>query len=82
MYVRRTIPLIISESIPGPLPMCHKNISSNNGLDPHVLVDAIATCMAHEEKELCKPGQVALNVILDTAAAILGSKYRVSLHSC
>ncbi|XP_071811547.1 transformation/transcription domain-associated protein-like isoform X3 [Apostichopus japonicus] len=60
----------------GPLPMCHKNISGSRGLDPHVLIDAIATCMAHEEKELCKPGQVALNVILDTAAAILGSKYR------
>lgn len=59
--------------------MCHKNISGSRGLDPHVLIDAIATCMAHEEKELCKPGQVALNVILDTAAAILGSKYRVSL---
>lgn len=30
--------------------------------------------MAHEEKELCKPGCLALGLILDTATNILGSK--------
>lgn len=48
-------------------------------IDPLVLIDAIAICMAYEEKELCKIGEVALAVIFDVASIILGSKERVSL---
>lgn len=48
-------------------------------MDPLVLIDAIAICMAYEEKELCKIGEVALAVIFDVASIILGSKERVSL---
>lgn len=47
-------------------------------MDPLVLIDAIAICMAYEEKELCKIGEVALAVIFDVASIILGSKERVS----
>ena len=43
-----------------------------------MLIDALAVIMGHEEKELCKPGHLALVLILDTANAILGSKDRVS----
>lgn len=46
-------------------------------MDPLVLIDAIAICMAYEEKELCKIGEVALAVIFDVASIILGSKERV-----
>lgn len=43
-------------------------------LDPLVLVDAIAVIMGHEEKELCKPGHLALMLMLGTATTLLGSK--------
>lgn len=43
-------------------------------LDPQVLVDALAAIMGHEEKELCKPGYVAMGLMLETAATILGGK--------
>ena len=46
------------------------------GMDPLVLVDALATIMGHEEKELCKPGHLALVLMLDTASIVLGSKER------
>lgn len=48
------------------------------GMDPLVLVDALAAVMGHEEKELCKPGHVALVLITSGAADILGSKERAS----
>ncbi|KPJ11920.1 Transformation/transcription domain-associated protein [Papilio machaon] len=46
------------------------------GLDALVLIDAIAVVMGHEEKELCKPGHLALVLIIETAATVLGSKER------
>ncbi|XP_067013941.2 transformation/transcription domain-associated protein [Anabrus simplex] len=49
---------------------------SLSGMDPLVLIDALAAIMGHEEKELCKPGHVALALILDTATQILGSEER------
>ncbi|KAG8178737.1 hypothetical protein JTE90_027055 [Oedothorax gibbosus] len=48
----------------------------HQGMDSLVLVDAIAQVMGHEEKELCKPGGLALVVVIDTATIILGSKKR------
>jgi hypothetical protein len=35
--------------------------------------------MGHEEKELCKPGHLALVLILETAINILGSKQKASI---
>lgn len=58
----------------GPFP--HKHILINNGLDPLVLVDALAVIMGHEEKELCKPGHLAMVLILETATNIMGNKER------
>lgn len=46
-------------------------------LDPLVLIDALAVIMGHEEKELCKPGHVALVLIIETATSLLGSKEMV-----
>jgi transformation/transcription domain-associated protein len=42
-------------------------------MDGLVLVDALAAIMGHEEKELCKPGHLAMVLILDTATTITGS---------
>ncbi|XP_060810438.1 transcription-associated protein 1 isoform X2 [Amyelois transitella] len=46
------------------------------GLDALVLVDAIAVVMGHEEKELSKPGHLALVLMIETATTVLGSKER------
>ncbi|KAF0288488.1 Transformation/transcription domain-associated protein [Amphibalanus amphitrite] len=46
------------------------------GMDPLVLVDALAYIMGHEEKELCKPGRVAIQVMLGTATTVMGSLER------
>uniref|UniRef100_A0A668VE80 Uncharacterized protein n=1 Tax=Oreochromis aureus TaxID=47969 RepID=A0A668VE80_OREAU len=56
--------------------MFHSEENGSQGMDPLVLIDAIAICMAYEEKELCKIGEVALAVIFDVASIILGSKER------
>ncbi|XP_052467140.1 transformation/transcription domain-associated protein isoform X1 [Carassius gibelio] len=56
--------------------MFHSEENGSKGMDPLVLIDAIAICMAYEEKELCKIGEVALAVIFDVASIILGSKER------
>lgn len=57
----------------GPFP--HKYRMST-GLDPLVLIDALAVIMGHEEKELCKPGHLAMVLILQTATHIMGTKER------
>ena len=59
----------------GPFPMNNKQ-SKLTGMDPLVLIDALAVIMGHEEKELCKPGHLAMVFILDMATHILGSKER------
>lgn len=46
------------------------------GMDPLVLIDALAVIMGHEEKELCKPGHLALVLIMEAATNILGTKER------
>lgn len=61
--------------------MFHSEENGSKGMDPLVLIDAIAICMAYEEKELCKIGEVALAVIFDVASIILGSKERVRPYS-
>ena len=42
-----------------------------------MLIDALAVIMGHKEKELCKPGNLAMDLILDIARSITGSKERV-----
>ncbi|XP_078728881.1 transformation/transcription domain-associated protein isoform X3 [Lampetra fluviatilis] len=58
--------------------MFHGEEGGARCMDPLVLVDAIAVCMAYEEKELCKIGEVALAIIFDVASIIMGSKERAS----
>ncbi len=45
-------------------------------MDPLVLIDSLAVIMGHEEKELCKPGHLAMVLLLDTATNIMGTKER------
>lgn len=58
----------------GPFP--YKHTFQINGLDPLILIDALAVIMGHEEKELCKPGHLAMVLILETATNIMGNKER------
>ena len=60
----------------GPFCSSDKHSYKPQGQDPLVLIDALAVIMGHEEKELCKPGNLALVLILETATNILGSKER------
>lgn len=60
----------------GPFPYKHYQQQFNNRLDPLVLIDALAVIMGHEEKELCKPGHLAMALILETATNIMGTKER------
>jgi len=36
-------------------------------MDPLVVVDAVAECMAYEEKELCKIGNIAILIMFKVA---------------
>lgn len=49
---------------------------TGSGMDPTVLVDALAAIMAHEEKELCKVGQLALLLIAENSSTVLTSRER------
>ena len=68
----------------GPFPVLGNRLQSIDqgdrsklqGMDGLVLVDALASIMGHEEKELCKPGHLAMVLVLDTATTITGSKER------
>lgn len=62
----------------GPFSLTAKMVCLEGSMDALVLIDALAIIMGHEEKELCKPGQAALALILQTATNVLGSKDRVS----
>lgn len=63
--------------ITGPFPVSSEKQAKLTGMDPQVLIDALAVIMGHEEKELCKPGHLALVLLHETAATILGSKEKV-----
>ena len=63
----------------GPFPVGSDKQSKLTGMDPQVLIDALAVIMGHEEKELCKPGHLALVLIHETASTILGSKEKVNI---
>ena len=60
----------------GPFPAVGTRLARLNGMDGLVLIDAMASIMGHEEKELCKPGHLAMVLVLDTATTITGSKER------
>lgn len=62
----------------GPFPVCGEKQNKLQGMDPQVLIDALAVIMGHEEKELCKPGNLALMLILDVATTFLGSREKAS----
>ena len=50
---------------------------SPQGTDVHVLIDAIASVMMLEEKELCKTGELAIAIMRETASLIIGDLYKV-----
>ena len=43
-------------------------------MDVYVLLNAITKCMSSEEKELCRIGELALNMMIETAAIIVGDR--------
>ena len=61
----------------GPLSVSLEKQTKQPSMDPFVLIDALAAIMGHEEKELCKPGHLALVIILETAISIRTTKQKV-----
>ena len=51
---------------------------AQNVMDVYVLFDAITTCIASDEKDLCKIGQLGLGMVIDTAATIVGDREKAS----
>ena len=47
-------------------------------MDVYVLLDALAKCVASEEKELCRIAELALTFVVDTAATIVGDREKAS----
>nr|CAD7586473.1 unnamed protein product [Timema genevievae] len=50
--------------------------SQPEGMDPLVLIDSLAAIIGHEEKELVKPCHLALMLLEQTCANVLGSLHR------
>ena len=73
-YVRHYTMVAIAQQA-GPFALTGKQ-GRMHGQDPFVMIDALVAIMGHEEKELCKPGHLALVLILETATNILGTKER------
>lgn len=42
-----------------------------NGIDVHVVIDSIADVMCHEDKDLCKYGHLAMDVLYETVCLVL-----------
>jgi len=61
----------------GPFALTTEKLSKMNGLDPHVLIDALAAVMGNEERELCTQGLKALSIILKVSTLVVGSKDKV-----
>ena len=47
-----------------------------------MLIDALASVMAMEDKEFCKVGELAMAVMIETATVIMGDHYKVSEILC
>ncbi|OQR70315.1 Transformation/transcription domain-associated protein-like [Tropilaelaps mercedesae] len=56
----------------------HSNKLSQTNMDPLVLIDALVQIMGHEEKELCKVGQLASVLIIEAASTVLTSRERAA----
>ena len=73
--VVRHYTLVATSQQAGPINLTNKQ-SKLSGMDPLVIIDAVASIMGHEEKELCKPGHLAMMFIIDTANSVLKSRER------
>nr|XP_039255466.1 transformation/transcription domain-associated protein-like [Styela clava] len=90
-HVVRHYTLVALSQQAGPFPLTAKQQSQQgsmgfcagvnswwSGMDPLVLIDSIAECMAYEEKELCKVGTIAISIIIEVTSTVLGSRERAS----
>lgn len=64
----------------GPFALTSEKLNKMNGLDPHVLLDALAAVMGNEERELCVQGLKALSIILKVSTLVLESREKVFQH--
>ena len=43
----------------------------------HTIIDSIADIMTHEDKDLSKTGELALQILFETISIVLGSRLKV-----
>ena len=60
----------------GPFSLSGEKLPKLQGIDPCVLVDALSDVMGYEEKEMSKPCNLGMVLMLNTATMVLGCKQR------
>lgn len=61
---------------------CFTSPRPRDVMDVYVLLDAVARCIASEEKELCKIAELTLTFVVETAATIVGDREKVLAKPC
>ena len=46
-------------------------------MDVHIIIDSIADVMSHEDKDLCKIGELAISILYETMSVIMEDKLKV-----
>lgn len=54
-------------------------ISSVTGMDVHTIIDSISDIMTHEDKDIAKTGELAMQILFETAAIVLGNRLKVRI---
>eukprot|EP00794_Sanderia_malayensis_P003406 gene3406-3896_t len=53
-------------------------LSCVNGMDVHTIIDSVADIMSHEDKDLCKIGEIAIQVLYETICIVIGDKLKAT----
>ena len=53
---------------------------SMTGMDVHTIIDSISDTMTHEDKDLAKTGELAMHILFETMAIVLGNRLKVLLR--
>ena len=47
-------------------------------MDVHTIIDSIADIMSHEDKDLCKYGNLAITVLFETTSIVMQDKLKAA----
>ena len=46
-------------------------------MDVHIIIDSIADVMSHEDKDLCKTGELAIKILYETITIVVDDRLKV-----